>query len=464
MTYEADPELRRLDGGRIAIGGSPLAVMRLSASGAAELDRLLDGHEPTSAASHAFAARLVDRGLLVPRPARDDYGPQPSDVTVVVPARDRVDALDRALASLTKTDPPARIVVVDDASRDAAAIETVAAAHGAEVLRRAARGGPAAARNTGLAVVTTPWVAFVDSDVEVGEDWLSWLLPHGVDERIALVAPRVITPAPERDAGRWRRYETAGSPLDLGPRRGPVRARSRLSYVPAAALVCRTEAIRSIGGFDESLPVGEDVDLVWRLVDAEWRCWYVGDDAWVSHPARGDVYGGLRQRFDYGTSAAALDDLHPGNVAPVSVSGWSAALWAALALGRPRTAAVIAIGTTVALARRLDFLEHPGEEAARLAGRGHLGAGELLGRAVVRPWWPVALAGGLTSRRLRRLGIVAAVVPPLLEWRRSRPALDPVSFVICHVADDVAYSAGVWVGCRRRRSWGALAPTFPNWP
>ena len=404
----------------------------------------------------------------MPRPSPDARAaPSPADVTVVVPVFERADELDRALGALQKPGDGAtrpRILVVDDHSRDPDAIAVVAGAHGAECIRRAVRGGPAAARNTGLAAVTTTWVAFVDSDVEVGDDWLAWLLAHGVDERVALVAPRVVTPAAAPGATAWRRYEAARSPLDLGPRPGPVRPGTRVSYVPAAALVCRTDAIRSIGGFDEAMAVGEDVDMVWRLVEAGWRCRYVGDDAWVSHPPRRDVHAALRQRFEYGTSAASLDLRHPGSVAPLTVSGWSVAIWLALAGRRPRVAAVLAAGTTVALSRRVEFLEHPGEEAARLACRGHLGAGELLGRALVRPWWPVLVAGALVSKRARRVALAAAVIPPLLEWRRTRPEVDAVSFVTCHLVDDVAYSAGVWAGCRRRRSWRALLPTFRDWP
>ena len=70
------------------------------------------------------------------------------------------------------------------------------------------------------------------------------------------------------------RYDAEHSPLDLGPEPARVRAGTRVSYVPAAAIVCRVDAIREIGGFDEALRFGEDVDLVWRLDAAGWRCRY----------------------------------------------------------------------------------------------------------------------------------------------------------------------------------------------
>src|SRR5690606_4131874 len=95
--------------------------------------------------------------------------------------------------------------------------------------------GPGAARMAGLTHVTTPFVAFVDADVDVGADaaWLDGLLGHFDDERVALVAPRVRSrPGPTRLA----RYERRHSPLDLGRLPGPVRPGSRIGYVPAAAI------------------------------------------------------------------------------------------------------------------------------------------------------------------------------------------------------------------------------------
>ena len=90
-------------------------------------------------------------------------------MTVVVPVRDRHAELTRCLAGLVGGP---RMIVVDDGSRDPAAIRGVAAAAGACVVRRPVNGGPAAARNTGLAAADTPLVAFLDSDCVPGPGWL----------------------------------------------------------------------------------------------------------------------------------------------------------------------------------------------------------------------------------------------------------------------------------------------------
>jgi GT2 family glycosyltransferase len=91
-------------------------------------------------------------------------------LVIVVPVRNQsseitacLDALDRAGAT------PDEIFVVDDASTDDTA--SVASARGVHVARREHRGGPAAARNTGVAVAgKADIILFVDSDVVIASD------------------------------------------------------------------------------------------------------------------------------------------------------------------------------------------------------------------------------------------------------------------------------------------------------
>src|SRR5438067_1786999 len=73
--------------------------------------------------------------------------------------------------------------------------------------------------------------------------------------------------------------------LVLGSAGGPVQPVGRLSYVPAAALVFRREALAAMGGFDERLPFGEDVDIAWRLAEAGWVVRY-DPSAQVGHQGR----------------------------------------------------------------------------------------------------------------------------------------------------------------------------------
>ena len=221
-----------------------------------------------------------------------------------------------------------RVIVVDDGSCDPAAIARVASGAGARVLRREVNGGPRAARNTGLAAADTPLVAFLDSDCVPAPGWLDALLPHFADPAVGAVAPRIVPDEPGRT---WlARYEGASSTLDMGARASIVRPGSRVPYVPGAALVVRRAAART--GFAETMRVGEDVDFVWRLAASGWRVRYEPAAA-MRHRHRVRLPEWFARRRDYGTSAAILEQCHPGTVRPLYISAWTALAWLAAAAG-----------------------------------------------------------------------------------------------------------------------------------
>lgn len=471
MRWRLDRSVRRPRPG-LLVGGSPLRLFRLTPAGEAVVDRLTSGPSTPVGAEVRLVDRLVDAGALhpEPEPGGTEDAPGPDAVTVVVPVRDRAGGLDRLLASLAVVgaqDRPAGVVVVDDGSADPVAIAEVAARWGALLVHRARSGGPGPARDEGIRAAATPFVAVVDSDCTVTPGWLGPLLAHLGDGRVAAVAARVRA---RPGAGLLHVHDALRSPLDLGNEPGRVAPRTRVAYVPAAAMVLRVAAYREVGGFDPEFRTGEDVDLVWRWVEAGWRVRYE-PAAEVLHDVRPAFGAWLRQRFDYGATAAALDRRHPGAVAPVSCSPWSAAGWALAAAGRPVAGGAVLAGSAAALPRRLPDV--PLRESLRLVASGHLGAGRLLARAVVRVWWPVALPAAVVSRRARRM-LAVAVASVLSDAVRGRRAgtVEPDAaagcpapvFAALALLDDVAYGAGVWWGCWRERSWRALRPDLTAWP
>jgi mycofactocin system glycosyltransferase len=436
-SYVLDATTRRPPGSNVVIGGSPLKLFRLTDAGVAVFDDVAAGHDITLDEKTApLLDRLLDAGAIHPCPER---GPlTQADVTVVVPA---LVLGESALAEIVRCCAGvAGVIAVDDASDP-----PVTAVAGSRVLRLRTNAGPAVARNAGLGAVRTPLVAFVDTDVRLEPGWLPPLLGHFADDRVGLVAPRVAS-AP--GAGPVARYEQGHSPLDLGPEPGRIAPGTRLSYVPAAAIVVRTDALRAIDGFDRSLRFGEDVDAVWRLVESGWRCRYEPASV-VHHRPRGSWRALVAQRVAYGSSAAPLASRHPGALAPVRVSGWSGAAWGLLAAGQPIPALAVAGATTLALVRKLPGV--PARESLRLAGLGHVHAGRLLADAGRRAWWPLLLAGSLMSRRVRRLAAATAV-----------PAL--LSGGIPRLVDDLSYGAGLWKGVVTEREPGPLQPRFTSWP
>jgi mycofactocin glycosyltransferase len=495
-----DPGSRLLAGGTVLVGGSPVRMLRLTPTGARHVADWWSGTPvPDSPRARALARRLLDAGIAHPVLAGSTLGR--GDVTVVIPVHDREAELGRCLAGQSggargnggqvppvlesgqggperwvpsgeESCPPGqaqarmpRVIVVDDCSRDPAAIARVASGTGARVLRRAVNGGPGAARNTGLAAADTPLVAFLDSDCVPGPDWLDALLPHFADPAVGAVAPRIV---PDEPGPTWlARYEGASSTLDMGVRASIVRPGSRVPYVPGAALVVRR--IAAGAGFAETMRVGEDVDFVWRLAACGWRVRYEPAAA-MRHQHRVRLPEWFARRKDYGTSAALLEQRHPGTVRPLYVSAWTALAWLAAAAGRPAAGAACTGAGVALLARRL--AQVTGEDwpaartawplAARLAGGGTLAAGRPLGSAISRTWWPMALPAALAVPRMRWPLAALVVAPPLLDWLDRRPPLDPARYVAARLLDDLGYSLGVWQGCAERRTIRPLLPRLGN--
>ena len=296
--YALDASTRQLgDRGTIVLGGSPLRLFRLTRAGASVFAscRRGDPLEPST-----MVERLLDAGVihpLVDAGAPHRYGP--GDVTVVVPALDP--GADQLAAIVRACTGAAAVVVVDDGSAP-----PVGDVSGTVLLRLASNRGPAVARAAGLEAVRTELVAFVDTDIEAEAGWLTGLLGHFDDPRVGLVAPRVASgsAAPGASAS-VAEYERRRSPLDLGDAAGRVAPRTRIAYVPAAAVVARVAAITAVGGFDPALRAGEDVDLVWRLVGSGWRARYEPSVS-VLHTPRRSWPALALQRAVYGASAAAL--------------------------------------------------------------------------------------------------------------------------------------------------------------
>jgi mycofactocin system glycosyltransferase len=338
------------------------------------------------------------------------------------------------------------------ASTDAEALKARSARLGTALLHRAVRGGPAAARNDGWRATDAPFIAFVDANCEPEPGWLDVLLPHFADPQVAAVAPRILPPANTEGGGRLAAYEAAASPLDLGAREASVRPRSPVAYVPTAALVVRRGALEELGGFDDALTVGEDIDFVWRLVAAGWTVRYE-PRAIVRHPIRAGWWAWMAQRYRYGTSAAPLARRHGRAVTPAAMSPWTAGAWALLAAGQPLPGAIVAGCWITALRRQV-----PHGEAFRLAGLGHLRGGLALARALRRAWAPAAVVLAVVGRRSRAALAAAVVVPGVVDWIQRRPPLDPARFAALRLADDLAYAGGLWAGCARERSVQALLP------
>jgi mycofactocin glycosyltransferase len=453
---ELDPWTRQLTA-ELWFGGSPVRIARLTPAGQAAWRELNPGRV-TSRATGVLARYLTDTGLAHPVPPIPQVTP---DVTVIVPVRDRADLLARCLTALGTEH---QVIVVDDASWNPAAVAEVTARHGAKLIRRDVNGGPGAARNTGLGYATSDLVAFVDSDCEPSPDWIARLSGHFADPLIAVAAPRVTGRAARTTAGR---YTESNGALDLGGKPGRVMPKSAISYVPTAAVLVRRQALDG-HRFDESLRVGEDVDLIWRLHKAGWRIRY-DPSVQVAHHEPATWAQLLARRYRYGTSAAALAQRHPGNVSHLALQPWPALTVAALLARRPVAAAAAFAGALATTDCRLRRAEVPRAGLTRATAAAARQTWLALGRYGTQFAAPLLLAGAAVPSRGRppgparnwgRRSAIASLLlgPPLTAWADGPRTLDPVTFALGRIADDIAYGLGVWSGCITVRTFAPLRP------
>lgn len=452
FTVRIGADVWRYDGGRTLVGGAPTRVMRLSTQASSRL--LGDRITVTDPASAALVERMLDAGIA--HPTAEELPPVPIEqLTVVIPTLGRSCQVRRLLRSL----PDVQVIIIDDGTppTEAASLAAVAERARARLFKLPENRGPAAARNAGLAAVRTPFVAFIDSDVVIPDGALQSLLRHFADPRLALIGPRVKgLRAPRENA--ISRYENARSSLDLWQWPTLVRPRSSIAWMSSTCLIARTTAIPN--GFDDTLRVGEDVDLVWRLADSPWRVRY-DPGVEVFHEHRTTIRSWLKRKSFYGTGGAGLADRHPRYIPPAILRPWSALVLAGIMIARPWSL-LLALGAVAFAAHsihsRLPSTARSWALSLRLTGSGVLAALAQGSALLLRHWWPATAAAILVSRRARRIATIAAVTDAVIEYIRLRPRLDPFLFAAARRLDDLAYGSGLWWGALRRRSARALLP------
>jgi glycosyltransferase involved in cell wall biosynthesis len=217
-------------------------------------------------------------------------------VSVVIPARNSAELIRKTLAALPREieGGPVEIIVVDDASDDETG--AVAEAAGARVVRLEGQGGPAGARNAGIAAASAPLIAFTDADCVPAPGWLEAIVRALADAD--LVTGPVL---PEHDPGPFDR--TLHLPV-ASPR------------FETANLAVRRDVAQRVGGFAPFVPdpaepglrptpeqghFGEDVVFGWRVRREGGRVAFA-EDALVHHAvfprdARGFVAERWRLRY-----------------------------------------------------------------------------------------------------------------------------------------------------------------------
>jgi len=440
-----DPRTRRW--GALVAGGSP---WRLSVFRSPLLDDVIALARQRTGALRSDRARvLLARGIA--HPAAPQTPEQHAAITAVIPVYNDPDGLERTLRSL----PHMPIVVVDDASTDAAAIEEAINRSGARVrLHRSAKNrGPGAARNRGVAMISTPFIAFIDADCTAPAGWPHQSMYLFDDPKVAAVAPRVRVDDSGHGSPEW-----LVDGLDMGPHPDVVRPDGRLTFVPSAALLMRTSDARS-HPFDADRRLGEDVDLIWRLHRAG-RVVRYDPTVIIGHRPRHTTRAWLARVAMYGSSAAGLADKFPEYPRPILPTAWSGAALVCVLLGRANLAPLPLLSSSALLAYRLRG--RPGALAACVPLTLAVLHADLRAMSALlrREWWPIGATAVIAAPHsaIARRVLVLALIPIAEDAIRAGRHVDPVRYLGARLASDLAYGWGV------TRSMVAARTLRPVWP
>ncbi|MGW3350705.1 glycosyltransferase [Nonomuraea rubra] len=218
----------------------------------------------------------------------NDYGalrpPEPGTwrpslkVSVVIPAYDCQEALDRTVPALARQTYPAELVeviVADDGSEPPLRVP------GARVVRVTGGWGRGAARQAGQLAATGDVIHWLDSDMILADDHLEAHMRwhHLIDYAVVIGDTRFVDAPGEEGV----QTEYTRKILESTRRLKDAGANPYLLHTGASSSV-RAELLRAAGGVDASLNMAEDTELGYRLAqagavfipDAEARAWHVG--------------------------------------------------------------------------------------------------------------------------------------------------------------------------------------------
>jgi GT2 family glycosyltransferase len=250
--------------------------------------------DPTALAGFESAMLTTDVG----RPAHPISSAAP-ELSVVIPAHNAAETLGEQLDALLAQGwaPGFEVIVADNLSTDATAELVRTRMRSDERLRlveTSADRGASVARNAGAAAAHAESLAFCDADDVVSNGWIEAMGEALRDH--ALVAGRVdVQTLNPPGAAASRGLSVAEGPGRFGA----------VPFAHSCNVGIRKEALDAVGGWDDSVHIGEDVELCLRLWRAGVELHYE-PSAEVHYRYRGTESAHWRQAVTYGEAHVDL--------------------------------------------------------------------------------------------------------------------------------------------------------------
>lgn len=203
-----------------------------------------------------------------------DSCPPSLPISVIIPAYNAEGFLSEAIASVrSQRSVPREIIVVDDGSTDGT--RELAKSLGAQ-LHVQKNSGVSAARNIGVELATSPWIAFLDAD----DTWeseklaLQWTALESAPSSLMSITgssyfnDRGALPGGLDAIKEFRsvRLDPLGEPgLYLCEPHSYARALARVNFIVHSSILISREIFQMSGGYDETMRLAEDLDWLLRV-------------------------------------------------------------------------------------------------------------------------------------------------------------------------------------------------------
>ena len=216
-------------------------------------------------------------------------------VSIIVAAYNSEQTIEECLKSILALEYPVgfiEVIVMDGVSKDA----TVKIAEKYPVKVFSIRLNAPAAYNYAMKIAAHPVLGFIDADAKVEPQWLSKLVPHLEEPKVAGVSGSIET---------WNAQNPWAKSIGCELENRYRRIGKYTSRIATMNLLLKKAVIEEAGGWDENLPSQYDTDLGFRISAKGYKIAYESN-AVCYHYNRSTVHAYYRQQLQYGKNTLKL--------------------------------------------------------------------------------------------------------------------------------------------------------------